>query len=148
MWTGLAILTLQTFISCTSRPDVCQCLVVQKLMDNISKKLANNQVACGSNLRLVVRSFTLGLQSGVGSCIMAGLPTYLVQKLNVGTVPMLATCAVCRRFLCRSYSPIEASLPLSSNSLLKDYTDYWLYLLSYNPHVHGRGRRHMYRRVL
>ena len=29
--------TVQTFNSCTSRPDVCQCLVVQTPMDNMSK---------------------------------------------------------------------------------------------------------------
>ena len=29
--------TVQTFNSCTSRPDVCQCMVVQTLMDNMSK---------------------------------------------------------------------------------------------------------------
>ena len=29
--------TVQTFNSCTSRPDICQCLVVQTPMDNMSK---------------------------------------------------------------------------------------------------------------
>ena len=29
--------TVQTFYACTSRTDICQCLVVQKNMDNISK---------------------------------------------------------------------------------------------------------------
>ena len=52
--------TVQTFNSCTSRPDVCHCLVVQIPIDNMSK---NNQstsmthVACESKLRSVVRSF-------------------------------------------------------------------------------------------
>ena len=28
--------TVQVFNSCTSRPDVCQCMVVQRLVDNMS----------------------------------------------------------------------------------------------------------------
>ena len=34
----------------------------------------------------VVHAMKTGLQSGVRLCIMPGLPTHLVQGLNVGTV--------------------------------------------------------------
>ena len=48
-------------------------------------------VACESKVYSVVRSFIhpwpkTGLQSDVRSCIMLGMPTHLVQELNVGTV--------------------------------------------------------------
>ena len=33
---GRVSITVQTFNSCTSRPDVCQCLVVETLVDNMS----------------------------------------------------------------------------------------------------------------
>ena len=85
--------TVQTFNSCTSRPDVCHCLVVQIPIDNMSKNnpsTSMTHVACESKLRSVVRSFIhdheTGLQSDVRSCIMLGLPTHLVQELNVVTV--------------------------------------------------------------
>ena len=51
--------TVQTFNFCTSRPDVCQRLVVQIPMDNMSKNKPNTvmtQVACELKLRSVVRS--------------------------------------------------------------------------------------------
>ena len=47
-------LTVQICNSCTSRPDVCQCLVVQKPMDNMSKHKPNismTDVACESKLQ-------------------------------------------------------------------------------------------------
>ena len=43
--------TVQTFCLCTSRPDVCQCLVVQALIDNLLKNKPNistTHVACKS----------------------------------------------------------------------------------------------------
>ena len=66
---------------------------------NICPKIAkyvNNILVCKSKLRSVVRSGTCGRisaletgwQSGMWSCIMPGLPTHLVQELNVGTVPL------------------------------------------------------------
>ena len=36
----IGVATVQTLNSCTSRPVVCQCLVVTTLMDNISKKVS------------------------------------------------------------------------------------------------------------
>ena len=36
----VTFITVQPFNSCTSRPDVCQCLVVQKPVDNMSKRYA------------------------------------------------------------------------------------------------------------
>ena len=80
-------LTVQTFNSCTSRLDVCQCLVVQTPMNNVS------HVVCESKIRLVLRSSCIyakdtGGQSGVWSCVMPGQPTHLVQELNVGTVSL------------------------------------------------------------
>ena len=88
--------TVQTFNSCTSQPDVCQYLVVQSPMDNMSKNKPSTSmthVACKSKLRSVVRSGhpcihaqETGCQLGVQSCIMPGLPMHFVQELNVGTV--------------------------------------------------------------
>ena len=52
--------TVQTFNSCTSRPEVCQCLVVQIPIENMSKHKSSTpmtHVACESELRSVVRSF-------------------------------------------------------------------------------------------
>ena len=52
--------TVQTFNSCASRPDVCQCLVVQIPIDNMSENKPSTSmthVACESKLRSVVRSF-------------------------------------------------------------------------------------------
>ena len=49
---------VQTFNSCTSRPDICQCLVVQTSMDNMSKnKPSTSTTHVESKLRLVARSF-------------------------------------------------------------------------------------------
>ena len=51
--------TVQTFNSCTSRPDVCYCLVVQTPIDNMSKnKLSTSMahIACESKLHWVLRS--------------------------------------------------------------------------------------------
>ena len=42
-------------------------------------------VACKSKLPGIHAQET-GWQSGVRSCIMPGMPTHLVQELNVGTV--------------------------------------------------------------
>ena len=89
--------TVQTFNSCTSRLDVCQCPVIHIPMNNMSKKRSSTSkihVSGESKLRSVVRSVNCdrihnqatGWQSGVRSCIMPGLPTHLVQELNVGTV--------------------------------------------------------------
>ena len=36
-WSMSMSCTVQTFNSCTSRPDVCHCLVVQTAMDNLSR---------------------------------------------------------------------------------------------------------------
>ena len=50
---------VQTFNSCTSRPVVSQCLVVQTPMDNLPKKETSTSmthVACESKLRSFVRS--------------------------------------------------------------------------------------------
>ena len=51
--------TVQTFNSCTSRPDVCQCLVVQRPIDNMSNNRPSTSmthVACETKLRSFVRS--------------------------------------------------------------------------------------------
>ena len=50
-------ITEQTFSSCTSQPDVFQCLVVQTPVDNISRPSTTmTNVACESKLRPIVRS--------------------------------------------------------------------------------------------
>ena len=51
--------TVQTVNSCTSRPDVCQCLAIQTSMDNMSKNKPDtsmSQVSSESKLRSVVSS--------------------------------------------------------------------------------------------
>ena len=50
---------VHTFNSCTGRLDICQCLVVQTIMGNMSKIKPNKalaHVACESNIHSVVRS--------------------------------------------------------------------------------------------
>ena len=39
-FTLLRAVTVQTFNSCASQPDVCQCLVVKTPMDNMSKEIS------------------------------------------------------------------------------------------------------------
>ena len=56
---GVRSCTEKTFNSCTSQPDNYQCLVVQTLMDNMSKNKPSTpmaHVACESKLCLVMRS--------------------------------------------------------------------------------------------
>ena len=92
--------TVQTFNSCTSRPDVCQCLVVQIPMDKMSKNKpstlkTHNSFWIKSENYVQLRGHPCihaketGLQSGVRSCIKPRLPTHLVQELNVNTVDIL-----------------------------------------------------------
>ena len=86
--------TVQTFNSCISRPGVCQCLVVQTFMDNMSKnkpRISMTHIACKSMLLSVVRS-SMYLRPGNWMtiellCTMTGLPMHLVQEIrvNVGT---------------------------------------------------------------
>ena len=67
LWHRLAGDTVQTFNSCTNRPDVCQCPVVQTPMNNMSENKPSTQVtyvAYESKLRSVVRSSTLWGQMG------------------------------------------------------------------------------------
>ena len=61
------IATVQTFNSCTSRPDVCQCLVVQIPMDNMSENKPS--VARKSKLHSIVRS---SMQSCPGDLVAFG----------------------------------------------------------------------------
>ena len=64
------IYTVQTFNSCTSQPDVCQCLVKQTHKDNTSKNKPSiwiTHIAYISKLRLVVRSsMPMGGNRGCG----------------------------------------------------------------------------------
>ena len=92
--------SVQTSTSCTNRPDICQCLVVQTSMDDRKKhrtSISMIHVALEPKLRSVLRSsiFTYPVNRGeklvIQSCIMPGLHTYLVQELNVGTVSWLLT---------------------------------------------------------
>ena len=75
--------TVQTFNSGTSRPDVCQCLVVQIPMDNMSKKTSTSitHVACESKLRSVVlwsqsfiRAQETGCKRACGRVLCPGCP--------------------------------------------------------------------------
>ena len=56
---GLQISTVQAFNSYSSRLDICQCLVVQTPMDNMSKNMSSSflsHVACEYKLWSIVRS--------------------------------------------------------------------------------------------
>ena len=98
--------TVQMFNSCTSRPDIWKCLVVQHLwitcQRNMPSKLMTHVFE--SKLRSVLRSGTYhihaqenGWQSGVRSCIMRGVSTHLLQEINAGTV--FSTCVVVHRIV-------------------------------------------------
>ena len=83
--------TLQTFNSCTSRPDVYQCTVVQTPIDNVKQnkpRTLMTHVACELKLRsiLCIDSLETWWHSGVRSCVMPGLSTHFVQELNINTV--------------------------------------------------------------
>ena len=92
--------TVQTFNSCTRRPVICQCLVVQIPVDNISKynpKTSMAIVACESKSRSVVRPSVHPCpgnwwKAGVRSCIM---PMHLVQELNVFIVCFSCIFIIC-----------------------------------------------------
>ena len=61
--------TVQIFNSCTSQPDVCQCLVVQTPMKNMSRNKPNTSmkhVACELKLGSVVRSYIRPCQGKLG----------------------------------------------------------------------------------
>ena len=105
--------TMQTFHSCTSRPDVCQCLAVLTPMYIMPKNRTSTSVAlvlCESKLLSVVRS---SRQSGVRSGIMPGQPAHLVQELNVCTYwpAILLTALVHPRHL------LSHSLPLPTTGI-------------------------------
>ena len=78
------------FNSCTSPPDICQCLVVQKPTGNMSNhrqsSSASLRIKATSNCHPCVRAKETGWPSGVRSCIMPGLSTHSVQELNIGTL--------------------------------------------------------------
>ena len=73
---------------------VCQCLVFQTSMDNMSQNKPSTSmanVAYESKLlqllsHLCIPAREMGLQSCARSCSMHRLPRYLVQELHVGTV--------------------------------------------------------------
>ena len=91
--------TVRTFNSCTRRPDVCPCLVVQTPMD-IMSQIYEKHIEDPRSLRLKATFSCKGnprihaqenrCQSGVRSSILPGLLTHLVQELNVGTVGLKA----------------------------------------------------------
>ena len=58
--TTLLLSTVKPFDSCTSRPDVCQCLVVHTPMHNMSNEkpsISMTHVACKSKFSSVVRPY-------------------------------------------------------------------------------------------
>ena len=85
--------TVQIINSCTSRPNVCQCLVVQKTFITCQKEVKHINDLRSLRIKItfsckVIHAQTTGWQSGMRSCILPDLPTHLVQELNVGTVCM------------------------------------------------------------
>ena len=66
------VCTVQTFNSCTSRPDVCKCLVVKALVDNNSKNKRSTQmthIAFETKVRSVLKSHT---HPCPGNCVATG----------------------------------------------------------------------------
>ena len=70
------ITTVHTFNVCSSQPDVCQCLVLQELIDNMSKNKPSTimtHVAYESNLGYVMRSSlhpSLEKWVAIGRCVV------------------------------------------------------------------------------
>ena len=95
IFSALCLSAVQTFNSCTSRPDVWQCLVVHTPTNNMSgnrpttsmKHVAYEfqaRISCEVIYTSMPRE--IGGQSGVRSWILPGLPRHIVQELKVGTV--------------------------------------------------------------
>ena len=88
--------TVQTFYSCTRRPDICQCLAVPTPIDSMSKSKPSTpmikpsfRIKATLCCEVIHASMHKKLgESGVRSCIMPGLPRHLVHGLNAGTVEM------------------------------------------------------------
>ena len=86
--------TIQTFNSCTSGPDVCQCMVVQIPMHNMSENRPSTSmthVACELKLRSVARLYVHpchGNWVAVGRSVVfyARAAHAISAGLNVGTV--------------------------------------------------------------
>ena len=89
--------TVQIFKFCTSRPDVCQCLVVNTPMDNMTENKKNTSmthVACASKLRSVVMSGTrkLGVKRACGRVFIPGCPhNYLHLFLMISAKMFVST---------------------------------------------------------
>ena len=84
--------TVQAFISCTSRPDVCHCRSYKHPWITCPKMSQAHQWPTPSLWidaklwgHLYIYAQETWWQYGVRSCIMYGLPTHLVQELNVST---------------------------------------------------------------
>ena len=83
----MCLATVHTFNSCTSRPNLCQWLVIiQIIQAHLRPTLLANQGYFQFWGYPWVYAQDTGWQSGVRSCIMPRLPTHLVQELYIGTV--------------------------------------------------------------
>ena len=71
------VFIVQTFNSCTSRPDVSQCLVLQTSLNKHIKASFRYEV---------IHAQETGWKSHMRSCIMPGRPMHFLHELNVGTV--------------------------------------------------------------
>ena len=86
--------TVQKLNSCTSRPDACQCLLVQTPMDNMSKGSSRIKATFSCEVRDPWSHPCEESWEAIRCAVvyMPGLPTHLVQKLNTGTVLSSFTC--------------------------------------------------------
>ena len=80
---------VQTFNSHTSKLDICQCLVVQTPMDNVSKDKLNTSMTHVAMFSCEVIHASMPRKLGgsqvCGCVFFPALPTHLVQELNVST---------------------------------------------------------------
>ena len=94
----VCVRTVQTFIFCTSRPDVCQWLVVQIPMNNMSQNKSSTSmtnVFCELNLRSVVRLFKYpcpGNWMAIGFAVVYN--DWAAQAFGVGIKCWHCSCAV------------------------------------------------------
>ena len=91
--------TVQTFKSCTSRLDVCKCMVAQTSMTNMSKDMPSTlmtHVACKSKLSSVVRS---SMHPCPGNWVAIG-STDVYYARAAHAFSAVIKCRYCRYLLC------------------------------------------------
>ena len=97
--------TVLTFNSCTSRPDACQCLVVQRSMSNIKPSTSMTHIACESRLRSVLKT---SMHPCSGNLVAIGRAVYFARVAHAFSA--VIKCRHCRCLVCRTFwSPCRTS---------------------------------------